>query len=58
MLAEYQALAAEAAWAGTRRDAIRALAANPLVLSVDKAEAVYDDLARAHAAYLPGRLLR
>jgi len=58
MLAEYQALAAEAAWSGTRRDAIRALAANPLVLSVDKAEAVYDDLARAHAAYLPERLLR
>jgi 6-phospho-beta-glucosidase len=58
MLGEYQALAAEAAWSGTRRDAVRALAANPLVLSVDKAEAVYDDLARAHAAYLPDRLLR
>jgi 6-phospho-beta-glucosidase len=58
MLGEYQALAAEAAWSGTRRDAVRALAANPLVLSVDKAEAVYEDLARAHAAHLPERLLR
>jgi 6-phospho-beta-glucosidase len=58
MLGEYQALAAEAAWSGTRREAVRALASNPLVLSVDKAEAVYDDLARAHAAYLPDRLLR
>jgi 6-phospho-beta-glucosidase len=58
MLGEYQALAAEAAWSGSRRDAVRALAANPLVLSVDKAEAVYDDLARAHAPHLPDRLLR
>jgi 6-phospho-beta-glucosidase len=57
MLAEYQVLAAEAAWEGTRADAIRALAANPLVQSVDRAEAVYDELATAHAAHLPDRLL-
>lgn len=56
MLAEYQVLAAEAAWEGTRTDAIRALAANPLVQSVDRAEAVYDELATAHAAHLPDRL--
>ena len=58
MLAEYQALAAEAAWSGTRVDGIRALAANPLVLSLDKAETVYDEMAAAHRAYLPERLLR
>jgi 6-phospho-beta-glucosidase len=57
MLAEYQALAAAAAWSGSRRDAIRALAANPLVLSIEKAEAVYDEGCRAHQAFLPERLL-
>jgi 6-phospho-beta-glucosidase len=57
MLGEYQALTAEAAWSGTRRDAIRALASNPLVLSLSKAEAVYDEMAAAHKAYLPERLL-
>ncbi len=54
MLAEYQVLAAEAAWSGTRRDAVRALAANPLVLSLDKAEGIYDELADAHRALPPG----
>ena len=57
MLAEYQLLAADAAWSGTRLDAIRALAANPLVQSVDKAEAVYDELSAAHRDLLPQRLL-
>jgi 6-phospho-beta-glucosidase len=57
MLAEYQVLAAEAAWSGDRHDAILALAANPLVRSVDKAERLYDELAAAHRAYLPERLL-
>lgn len=57
MLAEYQLLAAEAAWAGTRTDAVRALAANPLVQSVAKAEAVFAELAAAHRAFLPDRLL-
>ncbi len=57
MLAEYQLLAAAVAWSGTRADAIKALAANPLVQSVDKAEAVYAELSVAHRAYLPERLL-
>jgi 6-phospho-beta-glucosidase len=57
MLAEYQLLAAEAAWSGSRTDAVRALAANPLVQSVDKAAAVYAELSVAHRAFLPERLL-
>jgi 6-phospho-beta-glucosidase len=58
MLSEYQALTAQAAWCGTKRDAVRALASNPLVFSLNKAQAIYDDMAAAHAAYLPERLLR
>jgi len=58
MLAEYQALAAEAAWSGTRRDAIRALATNPLCFSLAKAEAIYDEMAAALRDHLPARLLR
>jgi 6-phospho-beta-glucosidase len=57
MLGEYQALTAEAAWSGTRADAIRALASHPLVFSLRKAEAIYDDLATAHRDLLPQRLL-
>ena len=57
MLAEYQALAAEAAWSGTRIDAIRALASHPLVFSLHTAEAIYDEMAAAHRRYLPERLL-
>lgn len=56
MLGEYQALTAEAAWNGTRRDAIRALASHPLVLSPTKAETLYDEMAAAHRQYLPKRL--
>ena len=58
MLGEYQALTAEAAWGGNRRDAIRALASHPLVFSLHKAEAIYDEMAAAHRQYLPERLLR
>lgn len=58
MLGEYQALAAEAAWCGTRRDAIRALASHPLVYSLNLAETIYDELAAAHRQYLPERLLK
>jgi 6-phospho-beta-glucosidase len=58
MLGEYQALTAEAAWSGTRLDAIRALASHPLVFSLPKAEAIYDEMAAAHRNYLPERLLR
>ena len=57
ILGEYQALAAEAAWSGTRIDGIRALATNPLVLSLSKATALYDEMAAAHREYLPERLL-
>ncbi len=57
MLAEYQMLAAAAAWSGTAKDAIRALAANPLVQSVDKAEVVFAELSNAHRIFLPERLL-
>jgi 6-phospho-beta-glucosidase len=56
-LGEYQSLAADAAWYGTRRDAIRALVANPLVQTLDKAERIYDEMAHAHRAHLPDRLL-
>jgi len=56
MLGEYQALAAEAAWSGTRREAIQALASNPLVLSLRKATAIYDEMAAALRDYLPARL--
>ncbi len=56
MLGEYQALAAETAWNGTREDGIRALSANPLVRQLDLAESVYDALATAHRDYLPERL--
>ncbi|HEY7355698.1 MAG TPA: hypothetical protein VH590_04495 [Ktedonobacterales bacterium] len=58
MLGEYQALTAEAAWSGTRTDAIRALASHPLVFSLHTAEAIYDEMAAAHQRYLPERLLR
>jgi 6-phospho-beta-glucosidase len=57
MLAEYQALAAEAAWCGTRREAVRALASHPFVYSLSKAETIYDELAAAQRDYLPERLL-
>jgi 6-phospho-beta-glucosidase len=58
MLGEYQALAAEAAWSGTRKQAIQALASNPLVFSLPKAETIYDEMAQALREFLPERLLR
>ncbi len=57
MLGEYQALTAEAAWTGDRRTAITALASHPLVVSLSRAERIYDRMAAAHRAYLPQRLL-
>jgi 6-phospho-beta-glucosidase len=56
-LAEYQILAAKAAWDGTRPDAVRAMVAHPLVPSLDIAEALYDEMSAAQARWLPGRLL-
>jgi len=56
-LAQYQILAAEAAWDGTRSDAVRAMVANPMVPSLTVAEALYDEMAVAQAQWLPKRLL-
>ena len=56
-LAEYQQAAADAAWSGDARDGVRALAAHPLVRSIDLAERLYAELAAAHRDYLPARLL-
>jgi 6-phospho-beta-glucosidase len=56
-LGEYQSLAAETAWAGDCKDAVTALCANPLVRTFSRAERLYAELARAHRAYLPERLL-
>ncbi len=56
MLAEYQLLTAAAAWSGSRADAVRALTANPLVMQLDLAEALYAELAAAHREHLPARL--
>jgi 6-phospho-beta-glucosidase len=57
MLGEYQALTAEAAWSGGRREAVAALASHPLVVSLSLAERLYDEMAAAHRAHLPDRLL-
>lgn len=56
MLAEYQVAAAEAAWDGDRRSAIKALVANPLVHSLAKAESIYNEMAHVLAPFLPERL--
>lgn len=57
-LAEFQWLAAEAAWSGTRADAVRALTAHPFVRNLPVAEELYDELAHANRDHLPERLLR
>lgn len=57
-LGAYQALTAEAAWSGSRRDAVAALTSHPLVGSLTLAENLYDEMAAAHRAHLPERLLR
>ncbi|HEY8456137.1 MAG TPA: glycoside hydrolase [Actinopolymorphaceae bacterium] len=56
-LAEHQVLAARAAWEGDARDGVRALAAHPLVPTLSVAEELYAEMAKAHAPYLPDRLL-
>jgi 6-phospho-beta-glucosidase len=56
-LAEYQQAAADAAWSGDARDAVRALAAHPLVRSLDVAERLYNEMALAQRDLLPERLL-
>jgi len=56
ILAEYQWLAAQAIWQGTRREAVRALAANPLVLSISLAEALFNEIISLQSDYIPDRL--
>ena len=56
-LGGYQQAAADAAWSGDARDGMRALAAHPLVRSIDLAEKLYGELAAAHRAHLPDRLV-
>jgi 6-phospho-beta-glucosidase len=56
-LGEYQLLAAKAAWSGDVSDGIRALASHPLVRSLDVAERLYGEMSKAHARYLPERLI-
>ncbi len=56
-LAGHQVLAAKAAWEGDHRDGVRALAAHPLVPSLTVAEELYVEMAHAHAAHLPSRLI-
>jgi 6-phospho-beta-glucosidase len=56
-LAAYQRATATAAWSGTARDAVRALAGHPLVRSLDRAERLYAAMAAAHRRHLPARLL-
>jgi 6-phospho-beta-glucosidase len=58
MLAQYQRLTADAAWSGNRSDAIQALASHPLVFSLEKAEAIYDEMSTALQSLLPARLLQ
>jgi 6-phospho-beta-glucosidase len=56
-LGEYQQAAADAAWSGDARDGVRALAAHPLVRSIDLAERLYGEMATAHRDHLPARLV-
>jgi 6-phospho-beta-glucosidase len=56
-LGEYQALTADAAWHGSLGDGVRALASHPLVGSLPLAEALYAEMAAAHRAHLPDRLV-
>ena len=56
-LGYYQQAAADAAWSGTHREAVQALAAHPLVRSIELAETLYAEMAHAHREHLPARLI-
>ena len=56
-LAFYQQAAADAAWSGDAREAVQALSSHPLVRSIDLAEQLYAEMAQAHRAQLPERLV-
>jgi 6-phospho-beta-glucosidase len=53
MLAEYQWLAADAIWNGEGHDLVRALASNPLVISLTRAEQLLKDIYPLQKAYFP-----
>ncbi len=55
-LGEYQQLTADAAWNGSRQQAVQALTSNPLVRSLPVAQSLYGEMAAAHRAHLPERL--
>lgn len=57
MLAEYQRCAADAIWDGDRRDLVRALAANPLIVSLSLAENLLDEIIPLQADYLAPRFV-
>lgn len=57
MLAEYQWLAADAIWNGDRSDLRRALASNPLVMSLSLAENLLNDIIPLQRDYLPARFV-
>ena len=48
----FEAATARVGWDGNRRQAIQALASNPLVMSLNKAEAIFDEMAAAHRDYI------
>jgi 6-phospho-beta-glucosidase len=56
-LGEFQMLASHAAWTGSVTDGVDALFAHPWVRTRAVAEAMYAEMARAHRAYLPDRLV-
>jgi 6-phospho-beta-glucosidase len=56
-LGEYQLLASHTAWSGGVADGVRALAAHPMVRSLDVAERLYGEMSVAHRAHLPERLV-
>lgn len=56
MLAEYQWLAADAIWNGDYHDYKRALASNPLILSLSLAEKLLAEIIPLQQAYLPSHL--
>jgi len=49
----YERLTVKAALEGSRLDAIRALAINPLITDVEAATACFDEMVQAHKEYLP-----
>ena len=55
-LGEYQQLTADAAWDGSRGQAVQALTSNPLVRSLPLAQSLYSEMAAAYRAHLPERL--